>query len=818
MDSPWSLLAEIPIFRRRYATFICAEGDYNRKKLKEVEVKRTSKHRSATADKNEIAKERRQLVERAMLHLLFVGLGALCTAAELVFGVRPFGIALVAGTTQYFPAASAGVLLFSLLRGDRLSLVALGLLVGLRGAITLWSIGHRSSGAPFTERVAYRVTGAAVSVFVTGVYRVFGGGFRFYDLFALMLVTAAAALAALLYCGLFEERDRLFAYSRETGLAALVLTGIFAMRTVSFFGVYPAAVAAALCAFLLVAHRGISWGAVGGALAGLCFDYRMAPALLLCAIAFGLLEKSSRGGGILAGSGAAAIWAFAVARSEGIMLILPAMLTAGALFLAGDSAGLVEGSPAYRQILRRRRAAAFSARAGEQAENESRLREISGAFLDLSGTFFELSNRLRRPSMTELRRLCDRAFDEVCPGCRHRDVCWGSEYRSTAETVGALGGRLHSHGVVTAEQVPAALTARCADLPRILKSINAGAVRLTDESLRGDRTSVVATDYAAMGRILSETLEEGKEAFTADGALGERITDRLQRLGYSIGAAVVCGKRHRRVILHDIRLPGRHLKIRELRKILEQHCHFALGEAVSTESEGVLDLTFPERTLVRSVTVKETRAKGKESRHCGDSVAALSTARGYDYALLCDGMGSGNGAALTSALASAFLSRMLQAGSRADTALRMLNGFLASRGTRETEASTTVDLLEIDRISGEASLFKCGAAPTYLLREGQLTRFFSRTAPVGILESLDAERIRFQLKPGDVLVQVSDGITGGEEECAWLAEMLTTRYDGDAEKLTRLVLNRASERGQDDLSVLVTEITAAPLPGEAQAA
>ncbi|MBR6728159.1 MAG: SpoIIE family protein phosphatase [Clostridia bacterium] len=272
------------------------------------------------------------------------------------------------------------------------------------------------------------------------------------------------------------------------------------------------------------------------------------------------------------------------------------------------------------------------------------------------------------------------------------------------------------------------------------------------------------------------------------------------------------------MILHDVRLPGRHLKIRELRGALEQHCHFELGEAESRTADGICDLVFPERTRLQVRTVKETRAKSKENHHCGDSVSTVRTGQGYDYALLCDGMGSGNNAALTSALASTFLTRMLQAGSRADTALRMLNGFLSSRGTRETEASTTVDLLEVDCISGEASLFKCGAAPTYLLRDGALTRFFSRTAPVGILEALDAERIRFALKPGDLLVQVSDGVTGGEEECAWLCEMLETRYDGDPEKLSRLILNRATERGQDDLSVIVTEIVAAPLPSEERAA
>ncbi len=757
---------------------------------------------------------RQRLMERVVMHLLFVGLGALCASAELLFGVRPFGVALAAGSVSYFPAVAVGVLLFALLTGDGVSLAALGILAVLRGVYNGYRMRRSPRYRPSDEPIAYRGLWAAVAVFLPGTYRVLGGGFRFYDLFGLLLVVAAAGLAALLYGGIPSGGRALFSHGREAGIAALVLTALFAMRSVAFFGVYPAAVAAGLCAFLLVAHRGTSLGAVGGLLAGACFDYRLAPAFLLCAVCFGLLEKSSRGGGVLAGSAAAGVFAFAVMGSEGVLRLLPALLVAGALLLAGDSAGLVEGSLTYRQGLCRRRAALHSAQVGEQAENEQRIKDLSGALLDLSGTFFELCSRLRRPGTAELRRLCDRSFDEVCPGCRHRDVCWGSEYHATAAVVGALGGRLYTHGSVTAEQIPSPLSERCVEMPRILKKINAGAVRLTDDNLRGDKTAVVAADYAALGRILNETMEDGKEDFCADRALGERIAERLQRLGYGIGSVAVCGKRHRRVILRDIRLPGRHIKLRELRRILEQHCKFELGEAEQSEGEGVCDLVFCQRQRVQGVTVKETRAKGKESRHCGDSVATVSSPRGCDYALLCDGMGSGTSAALTSALASAFLTRMLQAGSRADTALRMLNGFLAARGTRENEASTTVDLLEIDRISGEASLFKCGAAPTYLLRKGEITRFFSRTAPVGILEALDAERIRFALEPGDILVQVSDGITGGEEECGWLAEMMATRFDGDTEKLTRLVLNRASEQGQDDLSVLVTEILPVPAPGE----
>ncbi|MBQ9777759.1 MAG: SpoIIE family protein phosphatase [Clostridia bacterium] len=769
--------------------------------------------------KKKEAKGRELPIEELCLYLLFAGVGALLGSAELIFGVHPFGVALAAAAGKVFPGVALGVAAFALCTKDYLSMAALGIVALIRLGFSFYPAREGTRSTPlFGERLGFRMIAAAASVIITAAVSLFQNDFRYYYLFALLLGTLTAALAALLLSGLFMPRERLFPYSREAGLATLGLLCIFALREVSLLSIYPSAVAAALAAFWLGAHYGIAVGVVGGGLCGLCFDPVSAPAFLLCGLGFSLLEKSSRGGAILAGSAAAAAYAYAISGVTGVTALLPALLTAGALFLAGDSAGIVQGSPAERIRMLRRRGALQAARAHGAQMQSAHLKEISGALADISGILYELGGTQRRPGLLDLRHLCDREFDKVCPQCPHRDVCWGSEYTATAEAVGALGTRLHATGEVDRTRIPPALAARCRDLGSILEGINAGAERLFEEAMRGDKTSVVAMDYAAMGRMLGEALAQGEEAYCIDVATGERIAARLQRLGYVFESVSVCGRSHRSVLLRGIRLPGRHIKLRELRQVLEQHCHCLLGEAEITEQEGAQDITFGERCRFTSVTVKQTRAKGKENGYCGDSVMSFSTKGGYDYAFLCDGMGSGNRAALTSALAATVLSRFLRAGNRADTSLRILNGVLAARGQRESEASTTVDLLEIDRVSGEASLFKCGAAPTYLLRGGMTTRFFSRTAPIGILEALDAEKLRFDLEEGDVLVQVSDGITRGEEECLWLSDMLLTRWEGDAEKFARLVLNRAEEQGMDDLSVLITEIKAAPIPGTEEAA
>ena len=763
------------------------------------------------------AEGERAAAEEICRHLIFAALGALLSAAELVFGVHPFGIALAAAASGYFYAIALGVGVFALAVGDYTSLVALGVLALLRVAVSLITQEKLCVKSIFHERPLFRITASAAAVLGVGISGVVSGGFRFYDLFAMLLAVAAAPLATLLYLGIFERDHGLVAYHFEAGTAALVLTAVFALRTVSFFGIYPAAAIAAGIAFLLVSHRGIWWGAVGGTLAGLCFDWRMAPAFLLCGLCFGLLEKSSRGGGVLAGSAAAGAYAFLVASAAGLASVLPSLLVAGALFLAFDSAGLVEGAPVRHLMLARRRAAAQSARAEEQAVNALQLKEMSGALLDLSGTFYEISSRMRRPSLSALRHLCDKAFDSVCPGCRHRELCWGSDYQETAKTVDGVCRRLYKNGMVQKGHVEGALATRCTELARILHVINNGATALAEEALHGDKTAVVAMDYAAMGRVIKETVEQSGEDFVCDTGVGERIFARLLRLGYGLESVAVCGKTRRRVILRGVRATGRSIRMREIRGVVEKHCHFTLGSPEVREHEGLCDIVFPEHRKLTASSVKLTRPKGRgEGKHCGDSVAAFAGEYGLAYAFICDGMGSGTDAALTSALASVFLSRLLQAGGRADSSLRMLNGFLAARSQGESENSTTVDLLEIDCVKGEAVLFKCGAAPTYLLRRGEVTRFFSRTAPVGILEALDAERISFAVEPGDVVVQVSDGFTGGEEDCPWLTELISTRYDGDSEAFARMAINRASGEGDDDLSIIVTKIGEAPLPWEAE--
>ena len=69
--------------------------------------------------------------------------------------------------------------------------------------------------------------------------------------------------------------------------------------------------------------------------------------------------------------------------------------------------------------------------------------------------------------------------------------------------------------------------------------------------------------------------------------------------------------------------------------------------------------------------------------------------------------------------------------------------------------------------SGSASFIKSGAAQSYIVSGGNVYRLLSKTVPIGIIRGVDAQRLRFNVKDGDVIVMVSDGITEGDDDCVW---------------------------------------------------
>lgn len=148
-------------------------------------------------------------------------------------------------------------------------------------------------------------------------------------------------------------------------------------------------------------------------------------------------------------------------------------------------------------------------------------------------------------------------------------------------------------------------------------------------------------------------------------------------------------------------------------------------------------------------------SRGREATN-GDRCCWFAGTKGRYYILLCDGMGTGEGAAYEARLAAGMLRRMLCAGYSAHEAMQSLNSMCILRANA---GAVTMDLAEADLMTGRVSLYKWGAAPSWLLNAAGVERIGRECPPPGISLEEGQETVdRVPLHHGGVLVMVSDGV------------------------------------------------------------
>ncbi|MBR4291168.1 MAG: SpoIIE family protein phosphatase [Oscillospiraceae bacterium] len=175
------------------------------------------------------------------------------------------------------------------------------------------------------------------------------------------------------------------------------------------------------------------------------------------------------------------------------------------------------------------------------------------------------------------------------------------------------------------------------------------------------------------------------------------------------------------------------------------------------------------------------------------------------YVLLCDGMGTGIGAAQEGQTASSLLRQMLSAGFPAEHALRSLNSLLALRARA---AAVTIDLAEIRLDTGRVTLYKWGAAPSLLLSDGLCDKIGTAGPPPGLSVTEGREMVeRLSLRRGEVLVLLSDGVDGEV-----VRREIPRHTQRPPEELAADILECGTNTADDDATVVVIRLVSGALP------
>lgn len=197
---------------------------------------------------------------------------------------------------------------------------------------------------------------------------------------------------------------------------------------------------------------------------------------------------------------------------------------------------------------------------------------------------------------------------------------------------------------------------------------------------------------------------------------------------------------------------------------------------------------------------------------CGDTVTAFRTESGLLCLLLADGMGSGEAARKESALTCRLLRQFLEAGIAPEAALKTLNSAMALRGA-DTGSFTTIDLVTCRPETGEAAVYKFGAAPSYLKKSGTVRRITGGTLPAGLRGAPAAPDVtNLTLEPGSFLVMISDGVADPARD-EWLQDLLAGWSGDDPQTLANFLLSESRHREtlDDDCGIQILYLPETPV-------
>lgn len=699
--------------------------------------------------------------------------------AALPFGARPFGVALLASASAgalpiYIGLSVASFVGLELFEG----LVYFGIYTALllARALVNFTRSLKRSGAEgrafgteylrrlvslaFDDGMGERIALSAIFGLALGSAVLFSGGMLYYDLFALLIVTALApALCALLY-GFFEygkdsaskEVGARGAWS-DVGFLALACISVLGARELTLYGVSIAVFGALLSIFYVSYSRGVGYGAILGLALGLCYSPMLAPMFVIAAICAGIFMRLSPALACFSAFAASSAWAFYV---EGLSALLGVF--------GGILAGCLVYSVAHKIIFVDIISADSKGRVSEEkkesagARSKVLCRVLPDGALD-GVRLYEMN--LRMSAISDGLRKLSAFFDEVKKRngfCNSKDTFCAEKYNFSYSTF---------------DETP---------------------------------------DYGTLSALLTKAMERGENDYKTDIELSKRVCSLMNELNLDIFGALVYGVRKKTIYLKGKSKE----KIEDgVKSVLEA---LALALPFEIDSEGYeirregdseeCSLLVFEREKI-SASVVRRRVNAKNESVCGDSIAVFKNKDDRFFAMLSDGMGSGEVASAVAQISTGFLYNMLSVGGVSVELISMLNGFLCGRRIGgELECSATLDLLELDLMSGSADIYKCGAAPSYIFRRGRLFKVRSKTMPIGILGEVDVKRFSLELCRGDIVVMVSDGVTGEGGECPWLFDLLAQNLPcRTLERTAELIIKYSSAKGSvDDISVLLIEI------------
>lgn len=755
----------------------------------------------------------------------------LFSRTHILFGAYPLGAAFVAVLPTRVFAALIGAVVGSLSLGSRGVIYAVTAVIVVLLRVIISGTDRQKSGERrqlFSENVLLRMSSTVISGFIAAVYEVLLVGFGMKSILFGVASVVLPPMLVFTFCGLFDCGIRLSDFL----IGARNLFAVSGKRPKERYNIiFFQCSALLLCFFLSLSLAeytlfGISAAYVFASFATLFAAKRFGP-LRAMAVGFaasfglsGLYSVAFALAGLAAGAlfplgswfalvGAAALisaWCSYTGGLVGLLEALPEYIIAA-----------VVGLPLYNRLFSESREdvaveneklaadmVGTMTLAYRNRQNES-LDALEASISAISPLVKRLGESDAKPAIEEYRDLFIDCTDKFCKTCESYRGCvtsGGRHYLDIADTIAEKlwrGERIKPEELGTPHHF-------CRDLEHVADGVNHAAALLEEEKFKARKLNFAAEDFELMAKMINESRLYDKKERSLDEELSEKLTEAFCESGFPDGVIRAFGERRKYFIAAGEDRDGKKITAPELKRRIEECAGVRLStpEYFRKGSMVLFECQAAPAYRVECAFAGMPRSDGEVS---GDTARTFEAADGRYFALISDGMGSGEVAKETSSFVADFLERVLGTGISHNTAMYMLNHIIRRR---TSECSATVDLFELDPIGCEAVFVKSGAAPSYVKRRDSIFRVRSQTAPLGLVRGVDAEKIRVEVRAEDYVIMFSDGISQTPEDAPWLLELLSKEPKRNLKEYADHILAEAAQRNsrRDDMSVIVMKISA----------
>lgn len=429
--------------------------------------------------------------------------------------------------------------------------------------------------------------------------------------------------------------------------------------------------------------------------------------------------------------------------------------------------------------------------------NINLMREKTRASLYRSGEVFEEMSRVMLSSGSKTEENClFRIKNGVCDECKKRDECIVSD-GDLEELISAS----ITSGRASISTLPQNILDNCPRVAALISSAADAAESFHAKKLMADSENlakkVVSEQLKGVGEVLklmSESVSEPlKYDFEGEDKLKEEMTYRGipcfdALLSPSSATLVVDGELYDKETVEAI-----------LKRVLRR-CY-----KVVSVSDGATGLVVyaAERPVYDVVFSASGSAKGEVS---GDTHSFIKIDERRFLTALCDGMGSGERAEKFSANTVSLIECFYKAGFDHGRVIRSVNRFLS---LNSDEIFSAIDVAVIDLNTGVADIFKIGSPPCFVKSGETVDIIEGSSLPIGVLDEIKPSVRSVNLKDGDMLVLVSDGVSDcfeGDTLAASVSCANAVSPELAARQLVGQALTASGGKPRDDMTAVALRL------------